>query len=69
MKVLERSYTDKEDVRQMSDADLKRLGVSLVNRQDVTLKCNVCGETWSPQLDANGKLPFDYWECPARCNR
>ena len=69
MKVLERSYTDKEDVRHMGTEELSRLGVSLVDRQNVTLRCNVCGETWSPQLDANGKLPFDYWQCPAHCNR
>jgi hypothetical protein len=69
MRVLDRTCMDKEDVRHMTDAELARLGVRLINRQDVTLECGVCGETWLPQLDSNGKLPFDYYVCPANCNR
>ncbi|HXB67502.1 MAG TPA: hypothetical protein VNY05_04625 [Candidatus Acidoferrales bacterium] len=69
MRVLDRSCTDKEDVRHMTDAELARMGVRLIDRQGVTLQCRGCMETWSPQLDFNGKLPFDYWVCPANCNR
>jgi hypothetical protein len=69
MKVLDRICMDKEDVRHMTDAGLARLGVRVIDRQDVTLQCRVCGETWSPQLDSNGKLEFDYYVCPANCNR
>jgi hypothetical protein len=53
----------------MPEEELAELGVRLVNRQDVVLECANCSETWSPQLDSNGKLPFDYWACPANCNR
>ena len=52
----------------MDQASLAGLGVHLVNAADIILKCNACGETWSPQLDAGGKLPFDYFICPAQCN-
>jgi hypothetical protein len=69
MRVLEHNCVDKEDVRHMPDAELARLGVRLVNRQDISLQCKVCMETWSPQLDSNGKLAFDYYVCPANCNR
>jgi len=69
MRVLDRNCVDKEDVRHMTDAELGRLGVRLINRQDIALECKVCRETWSPQLDASGKLPFDYYVCPANCNR
>jgi hypothetical protein len=69
MRVMDRFCTDKEDVRKMADADLARLGIRLHNKQDLVLQCTTCGETWSPQLDSNGKLPFDYWVCPANCNR
>lgn len=69
MRILDRICMDKEDVRHVSAAELARLGVRLVNRQEVTLQCTACSETWTPQLDANGKLPFDYWVCPANCNR
>jgi len=60
---------DKEDVRHMTDAELARLGVRLLNRQDLILQFMTCMETWSPQLDSNGKLPFDYSMCPVNCNR
>jgi hypothetical protein len=69
MRVLDRFCTDKEDVRHMSDAELNRLGIRLLDRQNIILQCANCLETWSPQLGANGKLPFDYWICPANCNR
>jgi len=69
MRVLDRNRMDKEDVRHMADAELDRLGVHLLNRQDIVLQCTNCMETWTPQLDSSGKLPFDYWVCPAGCNR
>ena len=69
MRVLDRNCMDKEDVRHMPDAELERLGVRLLNKQDIILQCTDCRETWSPQLDSSGKLPFDYWLCPANCNR
>jgi hypothetical protein len=67
MRVLDRAV-DKEDVRHMGEAQLIRLGVKIVNRQALTLQCLTCSHTWSPQLDSDGKLPFDYWLCPAQCN-
>ena len=69
MRVLDRNCVDKESVRHMPDGDLARLGVRLLDKQDIILQCAACMETWSPQLDSNGKLPFDYWVCPANCNR
>jgi hypothetical protein len=69
MRVLDRAGLDKQDVRHMTDAEFSELGVRLVNRTDLVLRCDQCGETWAPQLDSAGKLPFDYWVCPARCNR
>ena len=63
-----RGCFDKEDLRRMSGEDLGRLGVRLLNRRDVVLECASCRETWSPQLNADGKLPFDFWRCPAGCN-
>jgi hypothetical protein len=68
MRVMERRAIDKQDVRHMDHASLANLGVHLVNAADLVLKCDSCGETWSPQLDAGGKLAFDYWICPAQCN-
>jgi hypothetical protein len=68
MKVVERAGIDKQDLRRMTDAELSEVGVQLLNRTDLLLECKGCGETWTPQLDSSGKLPFDFWRCPARCN-
>ena len=68
MRVIDRVGIDKQDLRYLSDTELSELGVRLVNRTDLVLECAKCGETWAPQLDASGKLPFDYWLCPAKCN-
>ena len=68
MRTMDRVGIDKQDLRCLSDAELSELGVRMVNRMDLVLECNKCGETWAPQLDSNGKLPFDYWLCPVKCN-
>jgi hypothetical protein len=67
MKLLDQ-VVDKEDVRHMSEAEMAERGIKVVDKQAVTLQCLTCSHTWTPQLDADGKLPFDYWQCPARCN-
>jgi hypothetical protein len=69
MRTLDRFSTDKEDVRKMSEAELAKLGIRLQDKQSFVLECTNCGETWSPQLDSNGKLPFEFWVCPSNCNR
>ena len=68
MRTIERAGIDKQDLRYMRDAELSKLGVRVVNRSDLMLQCTKCAETWVPQLDSSGKLPFDYWLCPAKCN-
>lgn len=67
MRVVDR-VADKEDVRHMTDAQLAKMGLRLVKKADLVLECITCGERWSPQLDSTGKLPFDYWICPIKCN-
>ena len=68
MRLLDRTLTDKEDVRHLTSAELASLGIAILDKQDLLLKCNNCGQTWLPALDANGKLSFNYWLCPRSCN-
>jgi hypothetical protein len=42
--------------------------VQLLNRYDLELKCENCGETWAPTLLPDGRLPLAFWKCPNRCN-
>jgi hypothetical protein len=67
MRVIDRAGIDKQDLRYMS-MELSELGVHIVNRTDLVLECSECGETWAPQLDSSGKLAFEFWLCPAKCN-
>jgi len=69
MKSLAHNRLDKEDVRHMPEAELTGIGVRLLHRDDFILQCLSCEETWAPQLDGDGKLPFDAFRCPAGCNR
>ncbi|MCX6628664.1 MAG: hypothetical protein NTW28_13665 [Candidatus Solibacter sp.] len=68
MRLLDRTATDKEDVRHMTAAELASLGIAILDKRDLILQCTCCGRTWLPELDADGKLPFDYWLCPRTCN-
>jgi hypothetical protein len=68
IKALDHNCIDKEELRHMPDGELARLGVRLLNRDYIVLQCTHCRETWSPQLDSNGKLAFRYWVCPGNCN-
>ena len=59
---------DKEDVRRMNAADLANRGIRIMDKQALTLQCVTCSHSWTPQLDSDGKVPFDFWLCPAQCN-
>jgi hypothetical protein len=69
MKVLDRVCLDKVDVRRMTEDALARLGIRLINCEEVILQFLNCEETWEPVLDCSGKLRPGYWHCPAGCNR
>mgnify|MGYP001572771810 CR=1 FL=1 len=69
MRPVERVCIDKAELRAMTDMQLAQLGVRMSNRPDAVLECAACGQKWSPEIDSGGKLPYDYWICPARCNK
>jgi hypothetical protein len=68
MRALEHEPLAKDDPRRMSHVQLARLGIDVLNRYDLLLKCINCGETWSPHPDAHSRLPAGYWICPNKCN-
>ena len=68
MRVIDHSAVDKQDLRHMTDSELEKMGLRMRDRTDLVLECAACGETWKPELDSNGKLHYDYWLCPMRCN-
>jgi hypothetical protein len=68
MRALEHEQIAREDARRMSHVQLARLGIDVMNKYDLLLKCITCGETWAPQVNAHGKLSAGYWICPNKCN-
>lgn len=48
---------------------VRRHGATLINPERIVLKCNVCGECWSPNIRTGGRLPAKYWLCPNLCNK
>jgi hypothetical protein len=47
---------------------LKKNGVTLLDEKRIILKCNHCGQIWSPNIQSGGRLPKGYWKCPNGCN-
>ncbi len=52
----------------LSATQLKKLGVRIQNKYDLSLECLSCGEVWAPARHPDGTLPRGYWKCPNRCN-
>jgi len=54
----------------LSAAEYARVGVELVTWSDFHLRCQRCGQNWSPTLGSGEKhLPRGFWICPNDCNR
>ena len=52
---------------EVSDYQLKKVGVSLVKTGLLKLRCRECNETW--RIKQKGlRLPKGYWKCPNGCN-
>ena len=69
MRTIEHSSVDKQAVLHLTGVQLARLGIRIINRENLILQCMNCEQTWSPVFDSAGKLPFQYWVCPAKCNQ
>jgi len=51
-----------------STDDLARVGVDIVDRDSLMLRCRKCGAAWSVLSQPNGELPAGYWQCENGCN-
>ena len=48
----------------LTEAQLKRVGVTMINPINYSMRCDWCGAVWSPALLPGGGIPQDYWKCP-----
>jgi hypothetical protein len=51
------------------ESRLQRVAVSIVDEKSVLLRCDGCGQAWSPNILPGGKMPRGYRQCPNGCNR
>jgi hypothetical protein len=58
----------RHSVKRFSGPELARVGITIKSRKPLFLACRRCDSTWSPNLQAGGKLPRGYWKCPKGCN-
>ena len=66
--VVMNGHESSEKPDRCTEAQLKKVGVSLVAFANVRLRCHRCGQCWSPNLRPGGGLPKGYWKCPNGCN-
>ncbi len=51
-----------------SEQELAKVGVTVASPIGLTLQCDTCGHTWSPNMEEGGRIPREYWNCPNGCN-
>jgi hypothetical protein len=56
------------DVMPKLSAKERRHEVRCIDRHSGFYQCDGCGQVWSPNLGAGGRLPRGWWRCPNGCN-
>jgi hypothetical protein len=52
----------------LSAESLARVGIKLLNKYQVKLRCDGCGMIWRPVPCPEIRLPHGWWLCPRGCN-
>jgi len=50
--------------RRCTQSELAKVGVELLDERGLQLRCCNCGQIWSPNILAGGRMPRGYWKCP-----
>jgi hypothetical protein len=50
-------------------SELNRHGLTLLDLSKYRLRCDTCGQEWSPNLRPGGRNPRGWWKCPNGCNQ
>jgi hypothetical protein len=59
---------DRQELRKLPPVQQARLGIKVLDGEDVLLSCVACGQTWRPDVSAAGTIdPFELI-CPRKCN-
>jgi len=53
---------------ELSEIQLKRVGITIEDPERIWLRCDKCGDGWSPNIQRGAVLPKGFWKCPNGCN-
>ena len=54
--------------RRLAERELAKARLELVSLDHVWLRRQPCGQQWSPNWRAGGRLPARRWQCHNECN-
>jgi hypothetical protein len=46
----------------------KKRNITVNDEDSIIVRCDDCGQVWSPNLRTGGRLPWRWWLCPNGCN-
>jgi hypothetical protein len=55
--------------RYLSEGQLSKVGVKVIDECKLVLSCCQCGMTWAAGVLPGGRLPPRYWHCTQGCNQ
>ena len=60
---------EKSKPKRFTTGELRKVGVKILDKVNIRLQCEKCGQEWSPNLLPGGRLPRNYWKCPNGCRQ
>jgi hypothetical protein len=48
----------------LTENELHKFLIEIVDPHSLRLRCEECGQIWSPNVGPGGRLPSGYWRCP-----
>jgi hypothetical protein len=54
--------------KRFTPRELEKVGIRILDKEEIKLECAKCGQVWFPMLlPGGGRLPRNYWKCPNGC--
>jgi hypothetical protein len=64
----EQQLIDRQELRKLSPVQQARVGIAVLEGEDVLLRCLTCATTWRPDVTAAGTIDPLGLICPRKCN-
>ena len=54
--------------KRLTEWEMSKVGVEIIDLNRISLRCKQCGHQWSPCIQPGGRLPKGYWRRENGCN-